>query len=228
VTVHHAATFDQALHALAFVLGWSGGIMEIRTWREGRGEHRDFLKTGTGDAGRRLARFVRETDERYSSEVLLGVPATKRARGGVAAATAFWVRVEGTEQNRWLASFQPQPTIVLREGSSSRRWALWALEYPVRWAGVDRGNRRLAHRMRAPKKWAEPENLWLPAPGSCLRRHGGRPVPIVVERLEAVTFEPLGVIGAREIEVNGRVRRFPALKDAPAADAWMKRQTGAT
>lgn len=215
---HHAATFEQALHALAFILGWNGGIMEVQTWREGRGDHSNYFDMATASAARRLARFVREVDERYSCQVLLGVPAAKRAKGGVGTATAFWVRVEGTVQNRWLAGFQPQPTIVLREGSSSRRWAVWALEHPVRWVGVDRANRRLAHRMRAPKKWAEPERLWLPAPGCCLRRDRARPVPIVVERLEAVTFTGLGVVGDRVVDG----RRHRALPDAPAADAWMQ------
>lgn len=214
---HHAATFDEALHALAFILGWHGGIMEVQTWREGRGWHSDFFDMAAPGVGGRLARFVRTTDERYSSEVLLGAPAGK-PKGGVGTATAFWVRVEGTVQNRWLASFRPEPTIVLREGSSSRRWALWALEHPVRWVGVDRGNRRLAHRMRAPKKWAEPERLWLPAPGCCLRKDRARPVPVVVERLEPVSFGPLDVIGDRVVDG----RRHRALPDAPEADAWMK------
>lgn len=218
MTGHHVATFDQALHALAFILGWNGGIMEVRTWREDRGDHSDFFDMASSSAGGRLTRFVRATDERFSSEVLVGAPATKRAKGGVGTATAFWVRVEGTEQNRWLSGFRPEPTLVLREGSSSRRWALWALEHPVRWVGIDRGNRRLAHRMRAPKKWAEPERLWLPAPGCCLRRDRARPVPVVVERLEPVTFMPLDVIGDRVVDG----RRHRALPDAPAADAWMQ------
>ncbi len=204
---HHAAGLDEALHALAFILGWAGGVMEVKTWRPQRGEHSDYFVMGQRDSGRRLARFVRTTDERYSSEVLLGVPAV-RAAGGVWQATAFWVRVEGSEQNRWLERLRPEPTLVLREGSSSRRWALWALEHPVRWVGVNRGNRRIAHRVGAPKKWSEPERLWLPAPGACLRRDLARPVPVVVERLEAVAYSPLEVVGR--------------LKDAPDPDAWMK------
>jgi hypothetical protein len=204
----HAATFDQALHAIVFVLGWSGGVMEVRTWREGRGEHRDFFVMDR-HAGGRIVEFVRTTDERYSSEVVLGVPAV-RAAGGVRAATAFWVRVEGTKQNEWLQRFKPQPTVILREGGSSRRWALWALDHPIRWTGVDKGNRRIAHRLRAPKKWAEPERLWLPAPGTCLRRGVSRPVPVVVERLEVCSFAPLDVVGR--------------LADPPAADAWMQQR----
>lgn len=206
----HAATLDQALSALAFIVGWSGGIMEVRTWRENRGDHRDFFNMDA-TAGRRLARFVRTADERYSPEVLLGIPATKPG-GGVRTATVFWVRVEGTEQNRWLSKFRPLPTMVLREGTSSRRWVLWALDFPVRWTGINRGNRNLAHHMRAPKKWAEPERLWLPAPGTCLRRGVSKPVPVVVERLEPVSYEPLAVVGR--------------LKEAPEPDAWLKRSEG--
>lgn len=202
---HHAATYQDALRALAFILGYDGGVIEARTWRAPRGEHRDFFTMGP-DTGERLARYVRAEDERYSSEILLGVPAV-RAGGGVKTATAFWAGTEGTKQTGWLQRFRPQPTIILREGSSSRRWSLWALDHPVKWVGIDRGNRRISHRLRAPKKWAEPENLWLPAPGTCLRRDRARPVPVVVERLEPVTFMPLEVVGR--------------LKDAPAADSWM-------
>lgn len=208
----NAATMDEAIYALAFILGWAGGVMEVRTWRERRGLHSDYFVMGERDSGRRLARFVRQTDERFSSQVLLGIPAV-RAAGGVGRATLFWARVEGTEQNRWLERFRPEPTMVLREGSSSRRWALWALDHPVRWVGIDRGNRRIAHRLRAPKTRAEPERLWLPAPGTCLRRDITRPVPIRVERLEAVSYPPLQVVGR--------------LKDPPPADAWMTNSKGA-
>jgi len=73
------------------------------------------------------------------------------------------------DQEKRLGWFRPAPSLILREGSSSRRLAFWPLEHPVRWVGVNRGNRRIAHRLRAPKKHSEPENLWIPAPGTCLR-----------------------------------------------------------
>lgn len=203
----HVAALDEAVAAIVFLLGWSGGVMEVQSWDETRG-HRSAYFLMDRDAGARVARYVREVDERHSCEVRLGVPAVK-TKGGVRSATAFWARVEGTEQNEWLQRFAPTPTVILREGASSRRWALWALEHPVRWVGVDKGNRRIAHRLRAPKKWAEPEKLWMPAPGACLRRDLARPVPVVVERLGIETYPPLDVIGR--------------LKDPPAADAWRDR-----
>lgn len=203
----HVAPWDEALRAIVFILGWNGGIMEVQSWAEGRSFPSHFITMGQPDSGRRVARWVRMKDERQSAEVLLGVPAARRA-GGVRTATAFWARVEGTEQNRWLERFRPVPTIVLREGTSSRRWCLWALEHEVKWQGVDRGNRRISHRLRAPKKHAEPERLWLPAPGSCLRRGKSKPVPVVVERLGVESYRPLDVVG-----------RLP---DAPATDAWLK------
>lgn len=208
MTGHHAATFDDALRWLDLFLGWSVGAdwMPLRVagpTQQGVWHHR----CGVPGSGERLVNVVRAADERFNEQVEIGIPAV-RVFGGVREATAFWVRVEGTDQNRRLGWFKPAPSLILREGSSSRRVAVWPLAHPVRWVGINRGNRRIAHRLRAPKKHSEPENLWIPAPGTCLRAGRTRPVPIVVERLELDVFMPLDIVGL--------------LKDPPAADAWMQ------
>lgn len=207
---HHAAPFQDALRWLDGMLGWAPGCewMPIRLWnpdREGVWHHH----CGVPGSGDRLVDVVRAADERRNDEVLLGLPLMRRF-GGAAVATMFWTRVEGSDQEKRLGWFKPAPSLVLREGSSSRRIAFWPLEYPIRWSGVHRGNRNIAHRVGAAKKHAEPERLWIPAPGTCLRRDRARPVPVVVERLDIATFTPLAVIGK--------------LKEAPPADAWMQRQ----
>ncbi|HET9596155.1 MAG TPA: hypothetical protein VFP65_11270 [Anaeromyxobacteraceae bacterium] len=172
-------------------------------------------------AGVELVRRVQTADLEHNEQVLLGLPRLKRA-GGVTHGSAFWVVTEGKTQTARLERFWPQPSLVLRAGSSSRRWSFWPLNFELRWQGLWRGNRNLAYALGATMKHGDPDGLEFPAPGTCLREGRTRPVPVVVERLDVATFDPLGVIGRRH---DGR-RWWPVLREAPAPDAWMNAING--
>ena len=117
------------------------------------------------------------------------------------------VRLEGKKSADILRRFRPVPTFVIREGSSSRYTAFWALSQPLtRWKDVDRANRRLAHALKAPKKYADPGEFYFAPPGTVLRVGRSRPCPVVVARAGLETY----TVG----EVVGRLR------DAPDPDAW--------
>ncbi|WCB94461.1 hypothetical protein DSM104299_03198 [Baekduia alba] len=136
------------------------------------------------------------------------VPRPSQSHGTAGLSSVFWVRTEGGKQLERLERFRPRPTIVLEEGDSTRRVALWALSVPMNYEWVVRGNKRLAHALRAPKKHAEPEFMFNP-PGSCLRDGRARPVLIrTAEVDESRVYKPGEVVGR--------------LKDAPDADAWKK------
>lgn len=123
------------------------------------------------------------------------------------AASCLWARVESGEAARRLEAFRPEPTIVLRDGKTVRRTALWALtqELEVEW--VRELNRRLQHRFGAPKKHAEVDFAFHP-PGTVIRR--GRAVEVVVERVVEALY------GAREVAGH--------LPQSPDPDAWAKAQ----
>lgn len=205
----HAALPGDAVRALAFMFGYAGGWIEVRCdagpepasfWHP-CGHWRDGLE--------RLAGVIRSRDERFSEEITLSLPRRRRGLQFVDRATVLWAVVEGKAQAAALERFKPVPSLVLREGGSSRRTAVWMLNRAVPHEAVVRANRRIAHRLGAAKKHADPDELRLPAPGTCLRVGRSRPVPVVVERLEPVWWTVREVVGH--------------LRDAPDADAWRQR-----
>lgn len=152
-------------------------------------------RTGKPLAGAaRLVWLVEFLEDTLNAEAWLSIP---RTRGdNTTTARAFWVRLEGKDSNKFLGWFKPQPSVIIREGQSSKRTAIWFLREPIRWKGIVRGNERLAYKLRAPRVYADPDGRFsIPAPGCCLRERRKRPVPVRVERLTEETFEPLQVIG---------------------------------
>lgn len=189
----HAAPYQTALHAIDCYLGWTGGWMPVDRRREGR-DARWWHRPGRPGSAALLARTIAEIDARYSDEVLIGLPWHEREAGGTTYATCLWCRVEGTDQARRAARFRPLPSMVIREGLTSRRWLLWPLRSRESYFDVVEANRRIAYRLRAVQKWSDPDRLWLPAPGTALRVGRARPVPIVVSRLTLETFDLARVI----------------------------------
>jgi hypothetical protein len=140
-------------------------------------------------------------------DVLLSVGLRpRRGFGSCDSARCLWLRTESKKEAQMLARFRPKPTIIVREGSTSRMIALWQMRNPLTYEWLVRANKRIAHKTFSAKKWAAPEFAF-PAPGSCLRAGRARPVPVRVEE-----FNPDAVYTPRE--VVGR------LKEAPDPAAW--------
>lgn len=202
---HHAAPFQDALAWLDLHLGWherSAWMPLERSTAEGPA-YTDHHQPGSPQL---LVRWVQHADLALNEEVRLGLP-RQTLGGSVTVCTALWAVVEGKEQAAQLARFRPAPGLVLREGASSRRTALWPLRDSWRWADVLKANKRIAYRLRSVQKWSDPDVMVIPAPGSCLRVGRSRPAPVVVE---ALTLEQYGLL-----DVVGR------LKDPPEQD-WQK------
>lgn len=119
--------------------------------------------------------------------------------------SVLWARVESKASAARLARFDPAPTLVLREGSSARRVALWALCAPLGRGWTERANRRIAHALGGPKKWCG-ESFSFPVPGTVLRVGRSRPVPVVVESRCDGLYRPREVVGG--------------LREAPDPEAW--------
>jgi hypothetical protein len=168
--------FEQTVNAQAVILAWPSSTLRLCV----NGEHRVVRP---GDAGKLVSRLEHAHAPDMTFEVTGG-------RYG-----AFWAVVTGSEQNRWLERFRPAPTMLLREGASTRRVALWWLEQSLAHDWIVRGNKRIAHTLRAVKKQADPDHMLFPVVGSCLRSGRSRPVPIVVERLGIDAYRPRDVVG---------------------------------
>jgi hypothetical protein len=152
VTRLHAAALDEAVQAVAFVTGWHGGWAELTTWHAAAPRVKPlWIDLGSPAVGGRLARLVRAHDERWSSEIRLSLPRKERGWGTVSRVGCLWA-VCGKQQEKRLQAFRPAPTIVLREGSSARRTALWLLRKPLPYQWALRGNKRIAYRLRAVQK----------------------------------------------------------------------------
>lgn len=180
-----AAPMADALGAWMRYSAWWGGWMPIRCaawppeqlmWRQGP----------DGD----LASLVRWMDERADEEIRLGLPQNQPNAGGVVQTSVLWARVEGSKQTMWARRFKPLPTMAIAEGTSSRRILIWALDRCVPWVQAKAANRRLAYKFGAVQKLGDPDEMWLPAPGTCLRQGRSRPVPVFCSRLTDAVFAP--------------------------------------
>lgn len=187
-------------------MGDGRGVLTLTWWHDAEGKQQHRI--GVADCGR----FV-GLAERLGVDHELEVFAAARhpdrlgvARDGI---MCLWVRVETKESARLLEVFRPAPTIVLQEGDSSRRVALWAVTKPHTVDQALRANRRLAHALKAPKKHASPDEFSFAPPGTFLRHGRRRPCPVTVVGHECRIYGPT--------EVYGR------LKDAPDPDAWRQR-----
>lgn len=75
----------------------------------------------------------------------------------------LWAHLKTGEAEEQLMRFRPAPTVVIRDGETKFRWALWALSRPLRDEWIERGNARLNHRLRGLRRAGNPETL-MPSP----------------------------------------------------------------
>lgn len=110
-------------------------------------------------------------------------------------AGVMWARLETQKQLARLRQFRPVPSLVLREGDSQRRWALWLVEPKLNVVQLERGNKRLAHRLDSRKKHGRADNL-MPVPGSILRwGRERRPALVRIEHWSGDVYTPGDVAG---------------------------------
>jgi hypothetical protein len=117
----------------------------------------------------------------------------------------LWARTDSRDSARRLRAFRPAPAIVLREGATIRYTAFWLLDGLLTHDELERFNRRLAHRLRTPKKWCGVE-FRVPLPGTFLRSGRSRPVHVRMPRCVPAVHSWEEIVGK--------------LRDAPDPDAW--------
>lgn len=174
---------------------WGPGFHEIRC-NYSEGAARIWMPC---DRRRPFERILR-ADDCYVS----AVPRTSEDSFAIDRTWVLWARLDRPECAERLARLPVGPSAVLREGRSSRRYALWALSRPVSGPWIDRGNARLSHACRGRRGAGEATQLIL-SPFTRLT-NATRPVQVYVE-YESDTY-------ATAREIVGR------LSDAPATDGW--------
>lgn len=126
----------------------------------------------------------------------------------VETSNCLWVAGEGGRFSGLLRAFKPRPTLVVREGATTRYAALWALQEPLGATWVERANRRLAAALGGRPASARLD-FTMRIPGSLIKY--GRRSPV---RVGATVFPelyaPKDVVGH--------------LPEGPDPEAWQKRQ----
>jgi hypothetical protein len=149
---------------------------------------------------RAFTRLLSADDVRVSC-----VPRTHRDDLCWARTRVLWARLESPECAPRLAQLRVPPTLVVREGLSNRRTALWALSAPLEGRWIIRATERLAHALKGRRGAAAPSSL-IVSPFTRITLGRARPSRCYVE-YESETFT-----SAREI-VGG-------LRDAPEPYDW--------
>lgn len=86
------------------------------------------------------------------------------------ASHVLWAALASGAHERALTRFRPAPSLVVREGDTLRRVAVWWLSDPVTLGPQEDGCRRIAHALGTAKKYADP-GFMLPVPGSRVGRN---------------------------------------------------------
>jgi hypothetical protein len=202
----HAARLDEAIEAIWTMIGWAGGYVPV--WRRG-----DQAVTwhDTRLSAHIIAAMVQGADERRSEQIAFGLPHSRPFNGGCHQATVLWCFISGSDQLRRARAFRPLPSLVLQEGSGSRRLLLWSLRETADYYAAESANRKIAYALHAVQKHSDPDALRIPAPGTCLREGRVKPTPVVVARLTTADYTARAVT--------------EGLREPPPKDAW--RETAA-
>ncbi len=208
--VFTAAQMETAIRFWDLISGWhpQAAWMPVYLQRpdDPRGIRTHWHRCGVAGSADRLFRFVRGMDEDYSDEIHFGLPEPRRWFGEPSRVTVLVLRVEGAEQVKRAGWLKPRPSFAVREGNSSRRTLVWALEEALSYPEAEDAARKLAYRVGARQVDGVPERVRVPAPGTCLRVGRARPCAVRVTRAQPHWFTARRVVGG--------------LKDPPARDAW--------
>ena len=149
---------------------------------------------------RAFTRLVSSDDVHLSA-----VPRHRPDAWALAPAHVLWARLESPACASLLARLPIAPTLVVREGGSSRRTVLWALSAPLEGSWITRANERLSHACQGRRGTADASALIL-SPFTRVTIGRARPSKAYVE------YESDSYATARQI-----VGRLP---DAPDVDGW--------
>jgi hypothetical protein len=180
------------MQLLALLALWGGGVAPL--YRDASPLPFAWLDCSKLDhAAEGLLRRAARAREGYQLE--MGLPEASQGNGGPGACTILWCWAESRDQVRRAARFRPLPSLVLRMGKSCRRLLIWGLSENVAYVSGVPANRRLAYALHAPQKWAQPEKLRVPLPGTFLRADRKRPCPVEVTRVDDAVFTRSEIVG---------------------------------
>lgn len=147
-----------------------------------------------------LGRLLRADDCQVSM-----VPRTARDPFAIGRAWVLWARLEAPECASRLERLRVGPTLVAREGASSRRLALWALSEPLSGPWIGRATERLSWALKGRRSAADASALVV-SPFTRLTAHRKKPQRVWIEYQSETYTTARQIVGS--------------LADAPPADGW--------
>lgn len=134
------------------------------------------------------------------------IPRITKDRYFTTQASCLWARVETRHAAKLLAEFEPQPTLILRDGETVKRTAFWHLDNVLDPIWALRANERLSQALGGIRKAGALDSLCTPPQAGI----GAQTVQL--EHLSARSYHPNEVVGTAR--PDGR-----KLKDAPDLQA---------
>lgn len=180
--VRAVASQADAIAYLSLCIGWAGGLIPVYL-NGARSAHGYVTVSANPHAGVELARRAAHYDHAENAQVEIGLPEGRRG-AGPSRCSVLWAWLESRESAQRAARFKPMPGLVLRMGTSCRRLCIWPLKDVLAWADAESANKKIAYALHAPQKYAQPERLRIPLPGTFLRVGRKQPAPVVITRLE--------------------------------------------
>jgi len=174
---------------------WGPGLHEVQC-RYSEGTARIWMPS---DRRRPFTRILRLSDCYVSA-----VPRVREDPLAYGDAHVLWARLDRPECAERLARAPFPPTLVIREGRSSRRTALWALSRPLSPRFVAQANARLSYAFKG-------------------RRSAGMPEALILSPFTRLTsaVRPVAVWQEYESDSYGTARDIVGrLSEAPDPDAW--------
>jgi hypothetical protein len=134
------------------------------------------------------------------------VPRVKGDDFALGLAHVLWVRLESSESCQRLMRFRVPPTLVVREGSSQRRVALWALSVPLDATWAIKAGERLAYALKGRRSNADPSLATFPSPFTRITLGRSKPCKVYTEFESDTHVTPRTLVGG--------------LADAPTLRDW--------
>ncbi len=167
------------------------GLLELRVRRRAGGMQQSFYSVRSLTEAARAAETAGQR-----TDVYVGVVPRNGQCGGKRAIDSvwtLWADCDDPSASRLLASFRPQPAMVVRSGPTGRH-AYWLLDQSLAADQAEAANRRLATALRADPQSTDAARILRP-PGTLNFKYDP-PAPVELERFEPVRLRASAVVGS--------------------------------
>jgi hypothetical protein len=200
IATHHLSGAERYLRMLS-AFAPQATLLEVRYRVQGRDLARFFLDAHDPEAASTIVRLGQRTD------VYVGCAPRVRERGtreDIAPTALLWVDCDGPAAVAALLAFQPAASMIVTSGSSqpttpragvdglANAHGYWALTHPLSAEELHDANRRLALKLGADPRCADPPRI-LRVPDT-LSFKGDPPRPVRLRQFTSIRYQPAEIL----------------------------------